>query len=159
MALQPGTQAPDFVLKSKSATGLDDIRLSDQFGKKPVVLLFFPFAFTGVCTAEMCTIRDTLNVYGSLGATVYGISVDSPFAQEAMAQKEGLNFPLLSDFNKEVSSAYGVLYEDFIGFKGVSNRAVFVIGKDGKIVFSSYSDDPKVVPDFDQVQAALKSLG
>lgn len=156
MALLTGTQAPDFTLKTKTDEGLKDIKLSDNYGKSATVLLFFPFAFTGVCTEEMCSVRDSLASYQSLNAEVYGISVDSPFTLEVMAKNEGINFPLLSDFNKDVSAAYDVLYEDFIGFKGVSKRSAFVIDKQGKVIFASSSDDPKVLPDFDAILDALK---
>jgi peroxiredoxin len=156
MAIETGTKAPLFTLKSKTAEGLQDVALESNLGKKNTVLLFFPFAFTSVCTEEMCTIRDSFASYAALDAEVYGVSVDSPFSQEAMAQKEGINFPLLSDFNKDVSEAYDVLYEDFIGFKGVSKRSAFVVNKAGEITFSWSSDDPKQLPDFDAIKAALK---
>ena len=126
MTLSVGTAAPNFTLKTKTPEGLSDVSLSSHKGSSSVVLLFFPFAFTGVCTEETCSVRDDLSAYENLNAKVYGISVDSPFAQEAMALKENLNFPLLSDFNKETSLAYGVLYEDFIGFKGVSKRGLLL---------------------------------
>jgi peroxiredoxin len=156
MALSTGTKAPDFQLKSKQPEGLVDIKLSESIAKGPVVLLFFPLAFTSVCESELCSIRDSLGDYEKLDATVYGISVDSPFAQEAFAKANKLNFPLLSDFNKEVSAAYDVLFADLLGFKGVSKRSAFVVGKDGTVLFSSSSDDPKVLPDFNAIQAALK---
>jgi peroxiredoxin len=156
MALEVGTKAPDFTLKSKNADGLQDITLSDNFGKGKTVLLFFPLAFTSVCIDELCSVRDSLQDYNDLGATVYGISVDSPFTQEAFGQQNKLNFTLLSDFNKEVSTAYDVIFEDLIGLKGVSKRSAFVIDSDGVIQFSSSSDDPKVLPDFDAIKAALK---
>tara|TARA_B100000886_G_C20313826_1_gene445014 strand:+ start:33 stop:500 length:468 start_codon:yes stop_codon:yes gene_type:complete len=155
MTLSVGTTAPDFTLKTKTPEGLSDISLSTHKESSSVVLLFFPFAFTGVCTEETCSVRDDLSAYENLNAKVYGISVDSPFAQEAMALKENLNFPLLSDFNKETSLAYGVLYEDFIGFKGVSKRSAFVISKDGEILFAWSSDDPKQLPDFQAIKAVL----
>lgn len=120
MTLETGTTAPDFTLKTKTPDGLVDIKLSEQIGQNSVVLLFFPFAFTSVCTAEACSVRDDLTSYESLDAKVFGISVDSPFAQEVMSEKENLNFPLLSDFNKSTSTDYGVLYDEFIGFSGVS---------------------------------------
>ena len=120
MTLQNGVDAPDFTLKTRTPDGLEDVCLSEHKGQQNVVLLFFPFAFTGVCTEEACSVRDDLSAYDDLDAKVYGISVDSPFAQEAMSLKESLNFPLLSDFNKKVSSEYGVLYDNFIGFEGVS---------------------------------------
>lgn len=157
MALQIDTKAPDFVLKTKDATGLSDIRLSDNFGKSKTVLLFFPLAFTSVCTTELCSVRDSLAAYETLGAKVYGISVDSPFTLEVFAKQEGLNFPLLSDFNREASEAYDVLFPELITLKGVAKRAAFVIGEDGTILYSSSSDDPKVLPDFSAIQAALQS--
>ena len=156
MTLNIGEQAPDFSLKTKNAEGLKDISLSDHKDKQSVVLLFFPFAFTSVCTEETCSVRDDLSSYADLNAQVYGISVDSPFAQEVMSENQNLNFPLLSDFNKEVSKSYGVLYEDFIGFAGVAKRSAFVVSKDGTILFSWSSDDPKQLPDFDAIKASLK---
>lgn len=155
MAISTGTKAPDFTLKSKNADGLADITLSENYGKTATVLLFFPLAFTGVCEAELCSIRDSLADYEGLNAQVYGISVDSPFAQEAFAKANNFNFPLLSDFNKDVSTAYDVLFEDLIGLKGVSKRAAFVINKDGDITYSESSDDPKKLPDFAALKAAL----
>lgn len=155
MALEVGTKAPDFTLKSKNAEGLQDVTLSDNFGNGKTVLLFFPLAFTGVCIDELCSVRDSLQEYNDLGATVYAISVDSPFTQEVFAQQNNLNFSLLSDFNKEVSGSYDVLFEDLIGLKGVSKRSAFVIDAEGTIKYSSSSDDPTVLPDFDAVKAAL----
>ena len=155
MTLLVGSPAPDFSLKTKTPEGLSDITLSSFNGEASVVLLFFPFAFTGVCTEETCSVRDDLSSYETLNTKVFGISVDSPFAQEAMAIKENLNFPLLSDFNKDVSSAYGVLYEDFIGFKGVSKRSAFVISKSGEIIFAWSSEDPKQLPDFTAIKEVL----
>ena len=155
MALEVGTKAPDFTLKTKNAEGLQEITLSDNFGKGKTVLLFFPLAFTSVCIEELCSVRDSLEDYNDLGATVYGISVDSPFTQEVFAKQNNLNFTLLSDFNKTASSAYGVLFEDLIGLKGVSKRSAFVIDSDGVIQFSSSSDDPTVLPDFEAIKAAL----
>jgi len=151
-----GSIAPDFTLKTKNAEGLHDISLSAHKGKEKVVLLFFPLAFTSVCTEELCSIRDTLQQYTGLNAKVYSISVDSPFTLEVFGREQNLNFPLLSDFNKEVSSAYGVLFEDLLGFKGVSKRAAFVVDTDGKVVYAESSDDPKKLPDFGAIQKALQ---
>ncbi len=157
MALKPGTKAPLFTLKHKTAEGLQDISLEDQFGKKKTLLLFFPFAFTSVCMKEMCDVSNSLNTYSDLNAAVFGISVDSPFAQERMAQVDQLKFPLLSDFNKEVSAAYDVLYSDLLGFKGVSKRSAFVIDESGTIVYSESSEDPHDLPDFDAIKTAIQS--
>ncbi|KAF0095963.1 MAG: alkyl hydroperoxide reductase [Puniceicoccaceae bacterium 5H] len=161
MALSTGTKAPDFTLKTKTADGVEEVTLSKNFGQKQTVLLFFPFAFTSVCTDEMCSVSGGIAEYEALDAAVYGISVDSPFTQEVFAQQSGIKFPLLSDFNKEVSKAYDVLYDTFLpgalDFHGVSKRSAFVIGKDGVIKFASSSDNPKDLPPFDQIKAALKA--
>jgi glutaredoxin-dependent peroxiredoxin len=157
MALQKNTKAPDFLLKRKTENGLVEVRLSDNFGKKRTVLLFFPLAFTSVCTAEVCSVRDSLKQYEELNAEVYGISVDSPFSQEAFARQQNINFPLLSDFNREATRAYGVLCPDLVGLRDVAKRSAFVIDENGTIVFSSSSDDPKVLPDFDAIRKALQS--
>lgn len=157
MAIAIGSKAPDFVLKTKNANGLQDVRLSDNFGKSNTVLIFVPLAFTSVCTKELCDITSNLNSYTSLKAVVYGISVDSPFAQEAWAEKEGYGFTLLSDFNREVSAAYDVLFKEVIGFKGIAKRSAFVVNKQGVVVYAESSDDLGKLPDFDKIQAALKA--
>ena len=158
MAIAVGTQAPDFTLKSKDAEGVKDIKLSDNFGKRNTVLLFFPLAFTSVCTNEMCEISQGIKAYEALNAAVYGISVDSPFAQEALAQKEKLNLPLLSDLNKKTAAAYGVLLDDLLGFGSTAARAAFVIDKQGVVRYAEQTPTPKDLPDFDKVKAALKGL-
>lgn len=155
MALKTGQKAPDFTLKSKGEE-LVDIKLSDNFGSKQTVLLFFPLAFTGVCTDEMCSVSGGLDEYDSLDAVVYGISVDSPFSQEGWAKANNITLTLLSDFNKEAATAYDVIYEDLIGLKGVAKRSAFVINKDGEITYSWSSDDPHNLPPFDEIKAALK---
>ncbi len=155
MALPVGTKAPDFTLKTKNAQGLQDVKLSDRFGKKNTVLLFFPAAFTGVCTEEMCSITGGLKDYADLNAEVIGISVDSPFAQEAWAQKEGIGFTLASDFDKKVVKEYDVFLESLAGIGGSAKRAAFVIDKDGVIQYSEATPTPKDLPNFDAVKAAL----
>src|ERR1044071_81279 len=115
MAISVGSKAPDFNLKSKQASGLVDIKLSENLGKKNTVLLFFPLAFTSVCTQEMCDITAGLNSFSGLNADVIGVSVDSPFAQEAWAQKEKIGITLASDLNKETAKAYGTLLPDLLG--------------------------------------------
>lgn len=154
--LSIGSKAPLFTLKSKSKEGLIDVSLADQIGKKKIVLLFFPFAFTGVCTQEFCECSQGLRAYSKLNAIVYGISVDSPFAQEAWALQNKITVPLLSDFNKEASSSYGVLYENFIGFEGVAKRSAFVIDLNGIVVDLFISEDPKVIPNFEAIQVVLE---
>lgn len=159
MSVNVGDQAPGFTLKSKSGDDLNDISLSDYSGQKNVLILFFPLAYTGVCTEEMCSVSGGLADYDTLDAQVLGISVDSPFAQEAWAKENNITVPLLSDFNKEVSAAYGSQFEDLLGFKGVAKRSAFVVDKGGVVRFATVSDDPTVVPDFDAIKACLKDLG
>lgn len=156
MALQKDTKAPAFTLKQKTSDGLKDVSLSDNAGQKKTVLLFFPLAFTGVCTDELCSVSAGMEQYENMNADVWGISVDSPFAQEAFAQSAGIKIPLLSDFNKETASAYDVLYEDLLGLKGVAKRSAFVVDESGTITYSWSSDDPKQLPPFEEIQAVLK---
>jgi peroxiredoxin len=158
MPLKTGTSAPDFTLKTKTATGLEDVKLSDNFGKQNIVLLFFPFAFTGVCTAEMCDISGGISAYADLNATVYGISIDSPFAQEAWAQKEKISLTLLSDLNKTVITAYDVVLKGIAGIGDASARAAFVIDKNGTIVYAEQTPTPKDLPNFVAVKSALSKL-
>jgi peroxiredoxin len=157
MAISVGTKAPDFTLKTKRGEDLKDIKLSDNFGKKKSVLLFFPLAFTGVCTKEMCDVSAGISAYEKLDAAVYGISVDSPFAQEAWADKEKISLHLLSDLNKKVSKAYGTLLPDLIGLGSVSARAAFVIDKNGVIKYSEQTPSPLELPDFKKIQSALSA--
>jgi peroxiredoxin len=155
MALSAGSKAPDFTLKTKRGGDPKDVKLADNFGKKKTVLLFFLLAFTGVCTKEMCDVSAGLSAYEKLDAAVYGISVDSPFAQEAWADKEKIKITLLSDLNKEVSKKYGTLLPDLIGLGSVSARAAFVIDKAGVIKHSEQTPTPLELPDFSKIQAAL----
>lgn len=159
MAIPVGSKAPAFTLKSKSGDALLDISLADQLGKKNTVLLFFPLAFTSFCTQEMCEISKGLQEYAALNAAVFAISVDSPFAQEAWAKKEGITLPLLSDLNKKVAEAYGTLLPDLIGLGSVSARAAFVIDKDGVVQYSEQTPTPKELPDFNAIKETLKKLG
>jgi len=155
MALSTGSKAPDFSLKTKRGGDPEVVKLSENFGKKKTVLLFFPLAFTGVCTKEFCDFSAGLSAYEKMDAAVYGISVDSPFAQEAWADKEKIKIPLLSDLNKEVSKAYGTLLPDLIGLGSVSARAAFVIDKGGVIRYAEQTPTPLELPDFKKIQAAL----
>ena len=158
MAIAVGSKAPDFSLKSKQTSGLVDVKLSNNFGKKNTVLLFFPLAFTGVCTQEMCDITAGLSAYAGLNADVIGVSVDSPFAQEAWAQKERIGITLASDLNKQTATAYGTLLPDLIGLGSVSARAAFVIDKNGVIQYSEQKPTVKDLPNFDASKDALAKL-
>jgi peroxiredoxin len=155
MALSVGTKAPGFTLKSKSATGLSDVSLP---AGKNTVLLFFPLAFTGVCTQELCDITAGLSSYSDLNAEVIGISVDSPFAQEAWAQKESIGITLVSDLNKETTKAYDVLFPGLAGIGDTSARAAFVIDTNGVIQYAEQTATPKDLPDFAAVKAKLAEL-
>ncbi len=158
MAIKVGSHAPDFTLKTKTASGLADIKLSDNFGKKNTVLLFFPAAFTSVCTQEMCNISGGLNDYAHLGADVIGISVDTPFAQEAWAQKEKITIPLASDLNKEVIKKYDVVFPMLAGVGDTAARAAFVIDKHGVVQYSEQTPTPKDLPNFEAVKTTLAKL-
>ena len=158
MAISVGTKAPDFTLKSKQASGLVDVKLSNNFGKKNTVLLFFPLAFTSVCTKEMCDITAGLNNYSGMNAEIIGVSVDSPFAQEAWAQREKIGITLASDLNKETAKSYGTLLPDLLGLGSVSARAAFVIDKNGVVRYSEQTPTPKDLPNFDAIRSALSGL-
>lgn len=155
MPLSVGSKAPDFTLKSKTADGLKDVKLSDNFGQRQTVLLFFPLAFTGVCTQEMCDQTAGLGDYEKLGASVIAVSVDSPFAQEAWAKANQIKVTIASDLNKEVTKAYGVLFPMLAGVGDTAARAAFVIGKDGVIKYAEQTATPKDLPNFAAVKAAL----
>ena len=163
MPLAVGTKAPDFTLSTKTADGPKQIKLSDNFGKKNTLLLFFPMAFTGTCTTEMCGVTMDLAAYGSLSAAVYGISGDNPFAQEAWAQKESIKVPLLSDYEHKVAKAYDVAYDSFLpqmnlGMGGVPKRAVFIIDRNGVIQYAESNDDARALPNFDKIKAKLAEM-
>src|SRR5512135_2006815 len=158
MAIPVGSKAPEFTLKSKQASGLVDVKLSNNLGKKNTVLLFFPAAFTGVCTQELCDITAGLKAYSGLNADVIGISVDTPFAQEAWAQKEKIGVTLASDLNKEVIKRYDVVFPMLAGVGDTAARAAFVIDKNGVIQYSEQTPTPKDLPDFSKVKAALAKL-
>jgi len=158
MALPVGSKAPDFTLKSMGPNGLEDITLSANSGVQATVLLFFPLAFTGVCTQEFCDVTAGLKNYQDLNADVIGISVDSPFAQEAWSKKEGITIKLASDLNKEVIKAYDVVFPMLAGVGDTAARAAFIIGKDGVIYYSEQTPSPKELPSFEAIEQVLKKL-
>jgi peroxiredoxin len=163
MSLAVGTKAPDFTLSTKTADGAKQIKLSDNFGKKNTLLLFFPMAFTGTCTTEMCEVSGGLSAYSGMNAAVYGISGDNPFAQEAWAQKEKITVPLLSDYEHKVAKAYDVMYDSFLpqlnlGMAGVPKRSAFVIDKNGAVQYAESNDDARQLPNFDKIKAKLTEL-
>jgi peroxiredoxin len=159
MPIKVGSKAPDFTLKSKNAAGLADVKLSDNFGKKNTVLLFFPAAFTGVCTKEMCEISGGMGEYSTLNAAVIGLSVDTPFAQEAWAKQEKINITLASDLDKKVIKDYDVVFPNLAGIGATAARAAFVIDKQGVVQYAEQTPTPKDLPDFASVKKALARLG
>lgn len=156
MALKAGDKAPDFTLPD---TTKQLVTLSSLRGEN-VLLLFFPLAFTSVCTKELCSVRDNLATYNNANVRVLGISVDSPYSLARFREEQGLNFTLLSDFNKTVSTDYGCLYETFsLGLKGVSKRSAFLIDSGGTIRYAEVLENAGEVPDFDAIQAAMAEIG
>jgi len=158
MPIPTGSKAPDFILKSKQASGLVDVKLSNNFGRKNTVVLFFPLAFTSVCTKEMCDLTAGLGAYTGLNADIIGISVDSPFAQEVWAQKEKIGITLASDLNKTTARAYDVIFPMLAGVGDTAARAAFVIDKQGVVQYSEQTPTPKDLPNFDAIKAALAKL-
>jgi peroxiredoxin len=163
MALAVGTKAPDFSLASKTADGPMQIKLSENFGKTNTLLLFFPMAFTGTCTTEMCTMSNGLREYSDLNATVYGISGDNPFAQEAWAKKESITVSLLSDYEHKTAKEYDVIYDSFLpqmnlGMGGVPKRSAFIVDREGVIQYAESNDDARELPNFEQIKAKLTEL-
>jgi peroxiredoxin len=152
MPLTIGDIAPRFALPAAPGEIVD---VGARMGERPVVLLFFPLAFSSVCTEELCAVRDSWREWETLDADVFGISVDSPFVTRRFREELDLPFPLLSDFNHEVGAAYGVLYEDYFGLRGVARRAAFVVGTGGRIAYAWVSDRDDVLPDFRAVQDAV----
>jgi len=163
MALKAGDKAPDFELTTKAPDGPKKLKLSSNLGKKNTVLLFFPMAFTGVCTKEMCEVSQGLNAYTGLQADVWGISGDNPFAQAAWAEKEKITVPLLADYEHKIARAYGIAYDSFLpqknlGMAGVAKRSAFVVDKQGVIRYAESSDDPTQLPNFEKIKATLATL-
>ena len=155
MSIQIGQPAPDFSLYDSEK---NKITLSDYRGKN-ILLLFFPQAFTSVCTAELCGVRDDISRYSNEQAQVFGISVDSVFTLAQFKESQQYNFPLLSDFNKEVSTSYGSIYNDWIlDMKGVSKRAAFVIDKEGIVRYAEVLENAGEVPNFNAIRETLDSL-
>ena len=153
MSLQPGQAAPQFKLTSSE---LQEVSLADFKGKK-VVLHFFPLAFTGVCTTQLCTMRDSFGYYDGLNAQILAVSVDSPFTLAKFKEENGYQFPLLSDFNKEISTAYDALYAEFaFGMKGVSKRAAFVIDEEQNIIYAEVLESAGDLPNFEAIAEKVK---
>jgi glutaredoxin-dependent peroxiredoxin len=154
VSVDVGTTAPDFTLVNQDR---EPVTLSASRGR-PVLLLFFPGAYSDTCIAELCTFRDRMGVLNDAGAQVYGISVDTFFALKAFQADQRLAFPLLSDFNKEVISAYGVFNEDMIGLKGIAKRSVFVLDSRGVVQYREVLEDARDEPDYPRVLAAVSAL-
>ncbi len=155
MSIRKGDKAPGFELPNKPG---EAINVGDSIGREPVVLLFFPLAFSSVCTDEMCQMRDSWDKWKQLGAKVFGITVDSPFITEKFRNDLNIPFPILSDFNRTVARKFDVLHPDLVGLKDIPKRSAFVIGADGTVVYDWVSEDPKKMPDFEAVQGAVSGL-
>ena len=155
MSVDVGAKAPDFTLPNQDR---EPVTLSEQLKNGPVVLAFFPAAFSSVCQKEMCTFRDSANALNSVKAKVLGVSVDTFFALKAWGDENKLNFPLLSDFNKDVIGKYGVVNPDMIGLKGIAKRAVFVIDKSGVVRHREVLEDARNEPDYGKINEALAAL-
>jgi peroxiredoxin len=155
MPVLTGDIAPRFALPAAPGEIVD---VGARMGERPIVLLFFPLAFSSVCTEEMCAVRDEWDRWNDLDVEVFGISVDSPFVTRRFRQELGLPFPLLSDFNHDVGAAYGVLYEEYFGLRGVARRAAFVVGTDGRIAYAWVGEGDDVLPDFAAVHEALRTV-
>ena len=155
MAIEIGQKAPEFTLYDSEK---NKVSLADYKGKN-VLLVFFPQSFTRVCTAELCSLRDNIATYNNANAQVFGISVDSVFTLAQFKESQQLNFPLLSDFNKEVSTAYDAIYADWIlDMKGVSKRSAFIIDKDGNIHYAEVMEVAGDLPNFEAIQQTLAGL-
>ena len=150
--LGTGTPAPDFTLPNGPGT---EVVLADLLSNGPVVVFFYPHAYSSVCTEEFCGVRDDWPAWSELKGSVVGISVNTPFVVAQWKQEIGLPFELLSDFNKEISVAYDAIYDEFFGLKGVSKRSAYVIGTDGTITYAWQTEDAGVQPDMDAIKAAL----
>jgi peroxiredoxin len=152
MTAEVGSKAPDFTLVNGDR---QPVKLSDQLGKGSIVLAFFPGAFSGTCTKEMCTFRDSMADLNGLNAQVFGISTDTFFTLKAWGDQQHLGFPLLSDYNKEAIAAYGVINPDMIGLKNIAKRAVFVLDKGGIIRYREVLEDARNEPDYEKLKQAL----
>ncbi len=152
--LAAGAPAPDFTVLA--TPGSENFTLSEHWGQ-PVVLMFVPLAFTSTCTAEFCHISEHWGQWGELGARIVGISVDSPFVNQKWGEEMGAPFPILSDFNKDAAAAYGVLYEEVLGLRGVAKRSVFVVDGEGRITYAWVSENPGVLPPFDEIVEAAQA--
>jgi peroxiredoxin len=152
MAVEVGAKAPDFTLPNQNR---EQVTLSEQLEKGPVVLAFFPAAFSGVCTKEMCTFRDSMADLNKVSGTVLGVSTDTFFALKAWGDQQELTFPLLSDYNKDVIRQYGVVNPDMVGLKDIAKRAVFVIGRDGTVKHREVLDDARNEPDYGKVRESI----
>ena len=152
MSIRSGDTAAPFTLPCKPGETID---VGALLGKEKIVLLFIPLAFSPVCAQEMCTMRDNWEEWASLNANVFAISVDSPFVTDKFRTDMQIPFPVLSDFNKDVSETYGALHEELAGMKGVSKRSAFVIDESGTVTYAWVSDDPKQLPDFEAIKSAV----
>ena len=150
-----GDKAPDFELPSTIG---EKVKLSDQLNKGPIVLVFYPLDWSPVCTKELCTLRDGFKEFEELGVKVFAISVDSIFSHHAFAEKLGITFPLISDFNREVVRLYGIIHEEILGLKGIAKRSVFILDQKGTVRYRWVSEDPSQLPNMKEIRENLEKL-
>jgi glutaredoxin-dependent peroxiredoxin len=157
MPLKIGDQAPDVTLPSSTN---EQVALRDLWTHQPLVVLFFPLAFTSTCTREVCTVGEDLASYEGLGGQVVAVSVDSPFVLDRFRKETGATYPFLSDFNRQASQGFGVVRETAIGpgLLGASDRSAFVVGTDGRVAYVWHSTNPGLLPPFDEIKDALRGL-
>ncbi len=155
MTVEEGQKAPNFTLPNEEN---EPVTLSKELGEGPVVLSFNLFDFTGVCTTQACSFRDAMGDLKQYGAKVFGVSGDSPFTRKKWKEEHSINYPLLSDYDHEVAGLYGVRYDQFIGFKGVPKRSVFVIDKEGFVRYRWVTEDNKIPPNVEEVAEAIRGL-
>lgn len=158
MTIQPGDAAPDFTAKVTDGEDVDEFALADAIGDGPVVIGFFPLAFTSVCENQMTDLKENLETLQSEGATVFGLSVDSPFALQRFHQDNGFGFPLISDYNRDAVEAFGLFYEDLMGLEKPAKRATVVINDDGEVAWTWSTDDPGQKPEVDEIAQVVRKV-
>lgn len=158
MTIQPGDQAPNFTAKVTDGETVDEFELSEHLGDGPVVIGFFPLAFTSVCENQMTDLKENLETLQAEGATVFGLSVDSPFALQAFHQENNFGFPLISDYNREAVDAFGLFYEDLMGLEKPAKRSTVILNENGDVAWTWTTDDPGQKPDIETVKSVVQKV-
>lgn len=158
MTIQPGDQAPNFTAKVTDGDNVDDFELSDETGEAPLVIGFFPFAFTEVCENQMIDLKENLETLQAEGARVFGLSADSPFSLQVFHEKNDFGFPLISDYNREAVDAFGLFYEELMGLEKPAKRSTVIIDTDGTVAWTWSTDDPGQKPDIEEIKGVLSKV-